>query len=385
MNAKAFARTAAAFALHRSGARRGIAALRRMRAGGRRVVVVGYHRVCGDFEAERETSIESCLIGRETFRRHVAYLKENFEPVTMSRAVEALGGRDHGDGSREGGRDLAVITFDDGYRDLVDHALPVLREAGVPATLYVSSGIVDEGGWFPHDRLFSLLREWVRSPKMRDRAASWATRTVDEARAVRGGPPRFWLGHLIRTRGPDVLEALCAELSRATDTLALPPTGARALDWEGVRTLAAGGFEIGAHTIGHRVLPHLSSEEIERELSEAKAAIEREVGTPVRHFAYCNGYYDARVLEALRRTGYASAVTTEDRLNRHGQDPYRIGRRVLWEGSARGPGGRQSSSMLACQLDGTWTSLGFDASESGELVVPEAASAPPAPPERRLA
>lgn len=369
---KPHARHTLAQVLHHSGARKAISRLRRHQAGGRRVVVLGYHRVCSDFESDQAGCIPSCLIGQDTFRQHVEFLQEHFELVNMSQALDVLMGRD----KLPPNRDVAAITFDDGYRDLVDHALPVLSQLGAPATVYVSSGVISEGGWFPHDQLYSLLCDWNESARTRALCSGWANAQINEAKKSTGSQVRFWLGHLIRHCSPEVLDELRSELSSATAALPLPPPSARALDWEGLMQLKEGGFEIGAHTVGHRVLPHLSEEEILRELLESKSALEAVVGEPVRHFAYCNGYYDPRVIRALQRSGYVSAVTTEDRLNRHGQDPYRIARRVLWEGSARGPGNKQSAALLACQLDGTWASLGLSRPEPGELLVPQSSSEP---------
>jgi peptidoglycan/xylan/chitin deacetylase (PgdA/CDA1 family) len=361
MKAKAAVKELAAVALHRSGARRVLAGVRRVVAGGRRVLVFGYHRVCEDFEAEAGRSIESCLISRETLRAHVAFLAGRFELATMSRAVEVLSGR------AAAPRDLAVLTFDDGYADVLEHGLPVLQEFEAPATVYVSSGVIGEARSFPHDQLYSLLVAWSRTESMRARTPAFARQLIE---GVRREPardlPRRWVYRLIREHEPAELERLCAELAAAAEVTALLPPAARALDWEGVRALSAAGWEIGAHTVGHAVVTHLGREDLERELSESRRTIEQRIGMPVRHFAYCNGYYNRLVIDALRRHGYASAVTTEDRLNRLGDDPYRIARRVLWEGSARGASGRLSPSLLACQLDDAWAAIGLDASEPGE-------------------
>lgn len=370
MNWRGMAKTLAAVAVHRSGVRSAIATTRRIAAGGRRVVVLGYHRVCDDFEAERQRGIESCLISRDTFRAHVEFLAERFELATMSRAVDVLARR------TTATRDLAVITFDDGYRDVLENALPVLREARAPATLYVSSGVVDQAGFFPHDRLFALLERWVSDETMRQRASAYVLDALRFASRRGARTPKAWLYELIRHRTPAELERLCTELMSAGEAICVPASTAAALDWDGVRELQAGGVEIGAHTISHCVLTHLPYSEVEQELRRSREAIENEIGRPVRHFAYCNGYYNAQVIECLRRTGYASAVTTEDRLNVLGGDPYRIGRRVLWERSAHGPTGRVSASLLACQLDDAWSSLGFDSSESGEREALPAEAAP---------
>lgn len=358
--AKVAAKTLTAAAVHHSGARKVIASIRRMAAGGRRVVILGYHRVAADFEAERANAIESCIIGRRSFEAHVAFLAGNFELATMSRALDVLAGR------ATATRDLAVITFDDGYRDVLENAVPVLRDFRAPATIYISSGVVENGGHFPHDRLHALLVAWQGSERMRERIPQRARSVLEQARRQAGGGARQWVGHLIETRSPAVLEVLCDDLAEASDRLALPAPGTRALDWDGVRELAANDFEIGAHTVHHCVLTRLSPEARAYELRASKAAIEAAIGRPVRHFAYCNGYYNDAVIRAVREAGYVSALTTEDRLNFRGQDPYRLARRVVWEGSGRGPLGRMSRSMIACQLDEAWISLGLSRCVPGE-------------------
>lgn len=352
------ARGALATTLDATGARAAIAGARRVAAGGRRVLVFGYHRVVRDFEGERPRAIESCMISREAFRTHVRFLAERFELATMTRAVEVL------DGRATARRDLAVLTFDDGYRDVLDNALPVLREFRAAATIYVSSGIVAKGGHFPHDRLFTLLRAWEANEMLRVRVDGKARALVEDAMQQSPGGPQRWLYHLIRHHDAEALGRVSDALAEVAPA-AIPPESAAALDWDGVRALAASGLEIGAHTVGHCVLTHYGRETIEREIAACQDAIEREVRRPVRHFAYCNGYYNDAVVKALRARSFLSGVTTEDRLNRRGDDPFRIARRVLWEGSGRGAFGT-SPALVACVLDDAWSALGFDASEPGE-------------------
>jgi len=74
---------------------------------------------------------------------------------------------------------------------------------------------------------------------------------------------------------------------------------------------------------------------------------------PVRHFAYCNGYYSAGVAQALKAEGFASAVTTEDMPNTPGIDPFALKRKVLWENSSAGVLGFYSKPLIACQFENT--------------------------------
>lgn len=360
---KAFAKSAAAELIHRSGLEHVFAAIDRRRSGGRRVIVLGYHRVVDNFERERSLGIESCLISSSTFRRHVAWLASRFELASMSRAVDVLQGR------ATAKRDIAVITFDDGYADVFAHAAPILKEFDVPATLYVSSDVVDSEGFFPHDELYQLVLRLSATPSMHARMPRFSRAKLEEMQAGGSLSPKPLLHDLLQKLAPNDIRTLCLELADASGASAALPDSMRAMGWKEVQTLARQGFEIGAHTATHAVLANAPEEESLEELSRSKRAIERTLDGPCDHFAYCNGYYSDALIAQLRSVGFSSAVTTEDRLNRVGSDPFRIARRVVWEGTARGVVGT-SPGLLACQLGGAWRALGFDSSESGKRPSP---------------
>ena len=99
--------------------------------------------------------------------------------------------------------------------------------------------------------------------------------------------------------------------------------------------------------------------EQDKQIIEAKRAIEREVGSPVRHFAYCNGWYSDEVIRTLKLHGFRSGVTTEDVPNRIGGDPFSLKRKVLWENFSIGMLGDYSTALTGCQLDDCFGLLGM--------------------------
>ena len=119
----------------------------------------------------------------------------------------------------------------------------------------------------------------------------------------------------------------------------------------------AHGVITGAHTADHTVLTHARLDEARREIAQCKSVLEKGVHKPVRHFAYCNGYYSAGVAQALRAEGFVSAVTTENMPNLPGGDPYALKRKVLWEGSSAGVFGGCSDALIACQFDDSFGML----------------------------
>ena len=344
---------AVALALHYSGARELLSAVQRRAVGGRRVLILSYHRVVADFAQEARRSLCSLNIEQKTFRRHLEVLQESHDIVALEDALSVL------DGTRQAARDVATITFDDGYRDVYAHAFPVMRDLRVPGVVYVPSGFVGTDRRLGHDRLFTALR------RMRQRGIG--------PMAVGAGQPgeRWLIDGLDGNPQPEVaLERLIARyptpgLLRLADVLEdrlglasyKPPEGELPMTWEMLREMDAHGIITGAHTAEHTVLTNQRLDDARREIAQCKASLEKGLRKPVRHFAYCNGYYSAGVAQALKAEGFASAVTTEDMPNTPGIDPFALKRKVLWENSSAGVLGFYSKPLIACQFEDTFGML----------------------------
>src|SRR5258707_15609794 len=96
------------------------------------------------------------------------------------------------------------------------------------------------------------------------------------------------------------------------------PRGQLPRSWEMLREMGAHGIETGAHTAEHTVLTNQPLDEARREIAACKSVLEKGTGRPVRHFAYCNGWYSAGGGQALRAGGLGSAGTTEGKPNMQG-------------------------------------------------------------------
>lgn len=368
--AKRAVKTAAAGAMHYSGLRQILARAGRVSAGGRRVLVVSYHRVVESYEREAERAIPGLLISRETFGHHIDELRRSgYDIVPMGEALEVLAG------VRTPPRDVAVLTFDDGYRDTWEHAFPVLREKEAPATVFLATGFVGTERRFAHDRLFHLSFLGLRRRALSLGGNVPADREIAHAAAAA-------VDRLIGEKSNAELETLIARMEASLAASGIPreellPEVGAPLTWEMVREMSFAGIEFGAHTVEHVVLTHESDERIQREVALSREEIEAHIGRPVRDFAYCNGYYDRRVVSALVRSGFRSAVTTEDSPNRVGGDHFRIKRKTLWENFSRGVFG-YSPSLIGCHFDDVFSFLGLARPVIGERLAPPRNVAPQA-------
>ncbi|SEU20180.1 Polysaccharide deacetylase [Stigmatella erecta] len=349
-------KAAAAGVLHYSGLRKAMATYRRGQSGGRRILIVSYHRVVGDFTGELQRSIPGLLISQETFRRHLEEASAaGYAFATMGEAVDVM------TGAAVAKQDLCVVTFDDGYRDVYRYAYPVLKQMGVPAIVYLPTDFIGTNRRFNHDRLFHL----VNRAKQRRIKPYFSTLTgpalelmvpITSGRKTVSAALDDFIGEHSAGALVEVIGALEKELGDSTDLL---PEQGDIMDWDEVRRMAQDGFEFGAHTLGHTVLTLEPREVVEREILESKLAIEREVPIQVKDFAYCNGWYSDEIISVLKQHGFRSGVTTEDFLNRIGGDPFTLKRKVLWENFSIGALGDYSSALTGCQFDDCFGLLGM--------------------------
>ena len=172
-------------------------------------------------------------------------------PAAFARQMQWLAWRGHATigldlllDAREGRAALPprpiLVTFDDGFQECVDHAVPVLRAHGFSAIFYLVTGCM--------------------------------------------GATSRWLRPVLGFELP-------------------------IMSWSSARALLDAGFDCGAHTVSHPHLTSLSADASRQELADARAALEAELGRPVRHLAYPFGSYDAGVRAGAQEVGYRSACS----------------------------------------------------------------------------
>ncbi len=263
------------------------------RSGGR-ATILAYHGVTDRPVEELDSPVLHLPLA--VFRRHMELLADRFHVVPLMqlahwiRAGEAIPPR------------TVVITFDDGYRNNITCALPVLRQLGLTACLFFTAGLVGTQEILWPDvirRALRLLPLPFSAPLDGD------TVTVD-ASNVRTVTRR------LKQQPSEVREAFVAAV-RSQLPEDLPPGEAGIASAEEVRIWHQAGMEVGSHSLTHPILSRLPQEALERELFESKRILEGIVGEPVRLLAYPNGRradYTPAVLEVAQRAGYEAAVTT---------------------------------------------------------------------------
>jgi peptidoglycan/xylan/chitin deacetylase (PgdA/CDA1 family) len=218
---------------------------------GGRFVVLCYHSIHPSLPFRSATP--------ELFDEHLHWLRQHCEIVPFSGLSAAR--------ANASSRPVVSVTFDDGYVDNHEYALPTLVRHGITATFFLTAGFLENDA--------AVLARF---------------------RALRG----------------------------VSDEMIRP------LSWSQLDEMRASGMDVGAHTYAHPNLARLEDRDLEDELKRSRRVLEDHTGTAVTMMAYPFGrpkvHVDERVVVAVRRSGYTLAATTATRGLRAGDDPLTIPR-----------------------------------------------------------
>ncbi|MCC6419344.1 MAG: polysaccharide deacetylase family protein [Gemmataceae bacterium] len=256
-----------------------------------------------------------CQLAVAEFARQAALLARAYTVLPLSEVAERL----HREAPLP--ERTACLTFDDGFRNVLTTAYPILERHRLPATVFLVTGHMDtrQPAW--PDRLFYALMTTPREEVCLD-GVRWPLTTPGErATAYRGLTGR--LKDLLVEEKDERLAALFAHLGRPEVPADSPLA---TLTWEEVAALRATGLvEFGSHTHTHPILARCGPERQEEELRRSRDVLRERLGR-ADLFAYPNGSLTPHTRTLLPRLGYRCGLTTVAGLNRQGQDVYGLRR-----------------------------------------------------------
>ncbi len=219
------------------------------------------------------------------------------------------------------------ITFDDGYANNCDVALPILRELGLTATIFIATDAVDRGVMW-NDLVIEAVRRAGRSIRASDLAALGMSR--EDLRADSAAVDVL-LGHL-KYRPLHERWDLAVEFYRRVTGMDPPRL---MMTRATVRAVAHAGFDIGAHTVNHPILKTLAPEVARQEIGASRDWITNVVGSPPAAFAYPNGRpgpdYDDTHVQMVRDAGFSLAVSTSWGCAARASDAFQLPRVAFWD------------------------------------------------------
>lgn len=275
------------------------------------LTILCYHRVSRDTQLN---SYCSSAVPASQFYEQMNHLRRNYEVFPLEEALLLL------DAGALPKRAVSV-TFDDGYVELMETAFHILRDLGLPATVFLIAEHVGSGLPFWWEEVafrLGILHKEAAIQSLRAiglevsmQGPGWIFRIID---ALKGIPTRL-------------REEFQGTLCESTGKICLPRMS---LNWEEARKAQSWGISLGSHSLTHPILPLLSDEALERELRVSRETIESMTDTTCLLLAYPNGDHDDRVRAAAQRAGYRWAVTMERGRNRPGTIPLALRRHPVY-------------------------------------------------------
>ena len=310
--------------------------------GSRRILLLYYHRV---FDTN-EQPIYQLGIQRDVFRRQLEDLQRFFHIVPLPEALSAAAAGSHGE-------DLAAITFDDGYRDNYVWAFTVLRELGIPATIFLVAGLIGskERLWYDQIR---VLVERAHAPYL-DLPASLGGGRLELGSAPQARRRSFHsLIDRLKACEDSARRDAVRELSeRHADLLDLPDERDVLMSWEEARAMEEAGIQFGSHTLTHPLLTKISNEAVLlRELSESRKLLEERLRSPLPILAYPGGAFSPQVARAAGECGYRWALANAPGPLGPATDPLSVPRRGVGPRSSLFLGRRHSRAIFRAECEG---------------------------------
>jgi peptidoglycan/xylan/chitin deacetylase (PgdA/CDA1 family) len=219
------------------------------------------------------------------------------------------------------------ITFDDGYADNAEIALPILRRYGLPATFFVASGFLD-GGRMWNDSVIEAVRRAAGNVLDLSELGFDRYPIADELQKRHAATA---LVDALKYRTPaDRMESV----QRVVDRIGAALPQNLMMRAEQVRALHHAGMEIGGHTVHHPILTAVDAATARAEIAQGREQLEGIIGGRVRLFAYPNGRphedYSAEHARLVEALGFTAAVSTAPGAARSDSDRFQLPRVAPW-------------------------------------------------------
>jgi peptidoglycan/xylan/chitin deacetylase (PgdA/CDA1 family) len=250
-------------------------------------------------------------------------LADGFEVVPLSQIANRAG-------TGEAGSGRVAITIDDGYVDNLTTGIPLIVEAGLPATLFAATGHIEAGRRFFWDDMEQLLTGPGPRPKeLKLNGHRWRTATPDQREFARQD-----LHRLTQPRSLDEIEVTLARLREwAGAAIGEPPETTRPVTVDELRQIATmPRIEIGAHTRDHVNLGHRDAESLREQVERSRDDVANWTGTQPVAFSYPFGLPRHDVTDEARNAvasaGFEYAVVNQPVPVEPGADLYGLPRVV---------------------------------------------------------
>lgn len=268
--------------------------------------ILMFHRVVPDTNTKRIHNHLSLEITPEHFEQTINFfIKEKYTFISLDQLY---------DGYKRGvlpKKKFVVITFDDGYKDNLEIAYPILKKYDIPFTVYITTAIPNKNAilwWY-------ILEDMIRDLdtinfSWNGEKYTYNGRTPSEKEIAFELIQNFVHKNFAIDTYSELLKAIFKDFQ--TDLTKY--SSILGMNWDEIRELNSDPLAcIGAHTVNHYPLSRIPYEDLVSEIKNSKVDLEKQLGQPVEHFAYPYGKIgsaSSREFECAKNLGFKTATTT---------------------------------------------------------------------------
>lgn len=248
--------------------------------------IIMYHGFCGPNE------VTSRHLPAHIFRQQLEYITKYYRPIKL---CDLVGAR-----SNQGTypRRAVVITIDDGYESFYRWAYPLLKEFGVPATVFAVTDLVDRRGWIWIDQVQYLC----------ERAGNISELAKENQKVL------FTMLRRLPVHERDSTISRLIEKA-SVSVPAEAPANYALMSWAQLQEIVESGLiEVGSHTRTHPIISYVNDRDLWEELYISRRKIEERLGVCVHSFCYPNGKsgdYREDQVAMVSRAGYRCATGSD--------------------------------------------------------------------------
>ncbi|MDO9375925.1 MAG: polysaccharide deacetylase family protein [Bacteroidota bacterium] len=302
-----------------------------------KAVVLMYHRI-----AEPTSDVWEIAVSPKNFEDHLKVIKQMGNVVSLEELTHRIK-------RKTLQRNTIGVSFDDGYPDNKEIALPLLEKYKVPATFFIASGNIDAPREFWWDELEQIILfneqlprnivmqigetrvetnlgdEMILSATNRRKHINWkaCTETPPTGRAIFFY--RVW--ELLKPMPPHIQQAHLQQLRTLAKTEALSRPGYRTMSTQELKEFAASALvTIGAHTVHHPALAFHSTAFQEKEIVPNRKQLQEITGKGVDLISYPYGNFSDETIRIVSDAGFSAAFRTEEETAQNSSNRYKLGR-----------------------------------------------------------
>ena len=243
------------------------------------------------------------------FLQQLTWINKYYQVVPLPSLIEPLTER------KNIPKRVCCLTFDDGYRNLYEYALPLLKKYNLPATVFITTDLIDGKNPLWMDRLeYSIghLNTNKLSLEIDGISREFLVADIAEKMTV----DSFLRNHLKKSSPEEIyrLLDLLAEKSGKDLRKDFKTSPYRGLNWEEIKEMLESRITFASHTLSHLILSRLSNEQVFHEINDSNQRIIEKLGKSLPIFAYPNGQtgdFTDDTVKTLKQIGFEAAVTTD--------------------------------------------------------------------------